>query len=777
MFRRNFERSASIAVIWEFAGSFIQGKEWTLVETVPPRRRISRDPERTIADEGFGRDASLAVMRIDPAAEAKKEEQTARLAEPANEDVEMETESEPQPASAEPASPRTLNTAQQPRPQPRIRSLGGGQLHPFLGGTGGLPGPGTGMTIGGSPANRNSNARQTPGAVASRPTAFTHYPGFPTGGQIRTGFSHEHSGGSGFEGGGRTLAGGGGGPPDGDDGPADDQGGDEERRRREEDERRRRAAFLDSLARGGARAGSGATATSSLLKKDVSSLKDATLNRVAAMVIDPTLPAAALSELKHLSPQLSDALLSHLIATKKLDIHALKRIVARCPVTEVIMDSYRLATDSVLQILGTTTIRKLSLRGCGYLTDDGIRALAPLARHLTYLDLSNVKVTDKACPTIAGLKGLLHLDLSSTKVTISGLRGIARRLGEEPVLETLILNGCSGVTGPTIFEDLKRWFSGPETWRVHSLTSSVYAALKSLEQLSLASLPLTTPLTVPTGTQADVFPNLRILDVSRTKIADVDVQRIVCGFAKLTQLELKGCGGVTAKGLLEIARCGWHHGFSCGFAFANQTPVKALKNLSTLSFPSRELPFDTILPALASNRLPLISLDLEGAADLSDTGLAALPGFSSSLRSLSLAGLRTISLRALVTALSGLDLEKLDLDRVACLSSPFLNADTDEELDFARSIMRYSHLEEISLAQTGVSDRTLELWNGGPVVDTDEGGSGAGLPPPGSSAEKQAQFKRILRKLNLSKCGGITDRGVRCLGGALNFGFSGTVEG
>jgi hypothetical protein len=81
------------------------------------------------------------------------------------------------------------------------------------------------------------------------------------------------------------------------------------------------------------------------------------------------------------------------------------------------------------------------------------------------------------------------------------------------------------------------------------------AALKSLESLSLASTQLFSPLTPPTGTQADFYPNLRILDVSRTKIADEDVRRIVCGFGKLETLDMKGCAGVTAEGLGNVARC------------------------------------------------------------------------------------------------------------------------------------------------------------------------------------------------------------------------------
>ena len=199
-----------------------------------------------------------------------------------------------------------------------------------------------------------------------------------------------------------------GGPPDGDPDPEDGGGGgndaDEEARRREE-ENRRRAAFLDSLARGGARAGSaGQPGEGKHHKSEVQTLKDAAVHRVSAMLTDPALPAAALGDLKHVTVPLADAILANLIAEKKLDVHSLRRLASRVTLETATMDAYRLATDSLLAILGTTSLRKLSLRGCTYITDDGIRSLAPLARTLEFLDLSNCKATDKACPTIAGMR-------------------------------------------------------------------------------------------------------------------------------------------------------------------------------------------------------------------------------------------------------------------------------------------------------------------------------------------------------------------------------------
>ncbi len=160
---------------------------------------------------------------------------------------------------------------------------------------------------------------------------------------------------------------------------------------------------------------------------------------------------------------------------------------------------------------------------------------------------------------------------------------------------------------------------------------------------------------------------------------------------------------------------------------------------------------------------------MEGSSDLSDTGLASISGFFSTLKSLSLAGIKTISLRALVTLLSELSLTSLDLDRVACLSPPFLNTETNEEQSFANSLLKYVDLENLSLTQTGVSDVSLEIWNGGPAEVPEEEGKagGSGLPPYRIHSDREASFKRIVRKLNLSRCAGVTDKGVRVLAGRL----------
>lgn len=204
-----------------------------------------------------------------------------------------------------------------------------------------------------------------------------------------------------------------------------------------------------------------------------------------------------------------------------------------------------------------------------------------------------------------------------------------------------------------------------------------------------------------------------------------------------------------------------------------QNVARFLKNLSNMTLPSKELPLDVVLPTLSANKTPLASLDLEGCSDLSDTGLAAISGFAPTLKQLSLAGLKTISIHALTTMLSSLDLVSLDLDRVACLCPPLLNPENQEEESFANSIRAYGSLESLSLAQTGVTNLSLEIWNGGAVADPNEQAGKSGReqqvqqPPVRLNADREARFKRSLRKLNLSKCVGVTDRGVRCLGGVF----------
>lgn len=484
-FRRVFNKTDSTELVWDFAQSYILKSEgeFGLVETVPPRRQLYRADaaSKTVEESGLVPTASLAVVKQTSAGGSVlgntlgASAATAAPATASGPESPVSPEQEPAAPSSPTSPPIPGNPVYSTGPRrPQIQTLGGGQPgnHPFLGGMGGMR-PSGGMTLGGG--NTTAGQRNRGGHVASRPTAFTGTPGFPTGGQIRTGFSHEHeqSGSSFVFGGqGRTLGGGGGGPPDGGPPDDDDDGNDganneqEERRRREEEDARRRAAFLDSLARGGAKAGGAAAGSlpgqgKALTRGELSSLKDAGLRQVAALLTDPKLPAKDLAPLRYLSPQLADAVLATLMAQKKLDIHSLKRITARCALESVSLDSYRLATDSLLAILGTTTIRKLTLRGCSYVTDDGIRSLAPLSKTLEHLDLSNVKLTDKAAPVIASMKNLVYLDLSSTKISTHGVRLIGKMLGGETTgLETLVLAQCAGVTGASIFEDLKRGLGG-----------------------------------------------------------------------------------------------------------------------------------------------------------------------------------------------------------------------------------------------------------------------------------------------------------------------------
>ena len=90
--------------------------------------------------------------------------------------------------------------------------------------------------------------------------------------------------------------------------------------------------------------------------------------------------------------------------------------------------SYTGVTDAGLrELAGLKTLQTLSLRNCQKLTDAGLNELAGL-RTLQVLILANCEqLTGAGLKELAGLNRLKTLDLSVTKVTDSGLTGLAAR--------------------------------------------------------------------------------------------------------------------------------------------------------------------------------------------------------------------------------------------------------------------------------------------------------------------------------------------------------------
>lgn len=92
----------------------------------------------------------------------------------------------------------------------------------------------------------------------------------------------------------------------------------------------------------------------------------------------------------------------------------------------VTLDSYVYATDSLLEELSisnsSSTIVKLSLKGCDVITDGGIRYLEGIYSVENAHGLARIVLN-----RYAGLKNLEYVDTSNCKVTDKGLRHLTSK--------------------------------------------------------------------------------------------------------------------------------------------------------------------------------------------------------------------------------------------------------------------------------------------------------------------------------------------------------------
>ncbi|RIB23848.1 hypothetical protein C2G38_2170072 [Gigaspora rosea] len=231
-------------------------------------------------------------------------------------------------------------------------------------------------------------------------------------------------------------------------------------------------------------------------------------------------------------------------------------------------DNYFKASDSLLEIISDTqssSVTKVSLRNCELITDNGFDCLQDL-QYLEYLDVMSCRIRDRTLPYFKGFNELRTLNLSKTKVTMNGLRTLFAECAFASTLEDLNLSYCSGVGGKTVFADLQ--------------------PLQNLRRLNLDSVQLTPPL-VPVKPSS--FRNLEVLDLSRTRLCDQDVMKIICQFKNMIELILIETVGIGQFGLKWMA--------------------KGKKNSNLLiNFPNREEELDDILQDFSE--LPLIKMDL-----------------------------------------------------------------------------------------------------------------------------------------------------------------------
>ncbi|KAJ3299581.1 hypothetical protein HK104_008294 [Borealophlyctis nickersoniae] len=384
----------------------------------------------------------------------------------------------------------------------------------------------------------------------------------------------------------------------------------------------------------------------SRLRKSAKSLKDMCIQTAAGLLTNQKAPHSHLAMLKFLPPDLGELIMKHLMSIRRLDRATLSRLKV-CPVQNIVLDSYGLATDSLLETIGRThwaSVTSLSLKGCEYLTDAGIRSLNCLM-HLTSLDVSGCRLTDGVVKVISGFHELERLNMSRTKITSEGIRDIS--LGLRDTLRSLVLTGCPNLNGDRIFQYLQ--------------------VIGELHFLSLSGAPLSRQQQMPSpGT----FQKLRHLDVSRTKIES----GVIAGFEALEELDISGCDSIGARDLAALG--------------------SGLRRLKSIAFPHRDLEIDGVLEQMC-NGSPIEVMNLANFVTLTDFGVFHMAGLKNTLRHLSLIGTKVTD-AGLAGIKDCIGLTQLALDRTAVTDAGLIP-----------NLAQLRQLEVLSLSETRTTDQTL----------------------------------------------------------------------
>ncbi|KAF7731998.1 hypothetical protein EC973_007103 [Apophysomyces ossiformis] len=281
--------------------------------------------------------------------------------------------------------------------------------------------------------------------------------------------------------------------------------------------------------------------------RSVRSLKDFCSVAVAGLL---TQPKAQLKRLSHATPEVANIVLSELIRSRKLERSCMERLACHCYLQQVVLDSYIYATDSLLEAISlsmsSSSLTKLSLRGCDMVTDGGIRWVEGL-KNLEHLDVSNCKITDK------GLDAFIRLQRLSDNAKF------------KPELEVLLLDGCQDIRSERTFSSLqvshavalrflfrvrvcadnvqcRSNFKADQPLLNLDLTGFLQvtdegvryiARMRSLRYLSLDGTKVTDEGVIQLGDLLD----LEQLYLDRTSVSDVGLSKIT-GLSKLTTLSL-----------------------------------------------------------------------------------------------------------------------------------------------------------------------------------------------------------------------------------------------
>ncbi|KAH6578869.1 hypothetical protein BASA61_000400 [Batrachochytrium salamandrivorans] len=404
------------------------------------------------------------------------------------------------------------------------------------------------------------------------------------------------------------------------------------------------------------------------LRRSPQSLSSLSMDIVTAMLYNPSIPLTLFSSVGKLGGDVLEGLIKRLIAEKRLNHLTLQRL-RPCHISFLILDSYGLATDSLLESINQCicgSIEQLSLRHCFLITDAGALCLENL-RYLRKVDFSFCRLTDKFTRLFVSLPTLTHVNLSGTKITPVGLLNVVRSLGS--TLESLNISKCDGLKISSLFLLLQ--------------------GLTQLKSLHISGTPFKTPLLVP---DLGSFSKLKLLDAAGTCLTDDDISKVVCKFSGLSEIDISGCLNVTIEGMRIL--------------------VTTLDGLSNIKLPHKDLPYDLIMPMLCD--LPLSSLDLSGCSGVSDVGLENISKLASHLQILSLSSTKLTD-KAVHWISNLVNLKDLSLDHTAISDAGCVLNSTTTVFSRLENLQTLSlsgtHITDITIRKMGVSDYSSTLIN------------------------------------------------------------------
>ncbi|KAJ3030507.1 UNVERIFIED_CONTAM: hypothetical protein HDU68_008795 [Siphonaria sp. JEL0065] len=411
--------------------------------------------------------------------------------------------------------------------------------------------------------------------------------------------------------------------------------------------------------------------------------------------------------LRRLGADLAEKVMAAAKTGRKLDRSFVSRL-SQCPITGYNLDSYGLATDSLLETIGFThylTLDRLSLKGCSIITDEGIYAIQT-CKNISHLDLNNCRLTDTIFSYLTSFPYLAYLSLAHTKITSKALKKFAESpSAPHDTLQILILSGCQGITSSGTLLDLSPFTS------------------TALHTLSLQSCPLVGPLVAG---KRDDMRCLNVLDVSHIGgLVDEDLT-LFSTFPNLLELDLTGSGVMsvavprdvseevgggeeegTANGLI-VTVVGFCSGAGRVVSKGLRDVIVRLAQLQSFKLPHKgDTGIDTVVRgfsglngggAAGGEAMHLSTLDLDGFVHLTDYGLDGLSRFKDTLTVLCLSGTQVSN--ASVREIGELkNLAELNLDRTAIGDALF------------GAIKEMPLLEVLSLCETDITDLGVKQMN------------------------------------------------------------------